>query len=187
MLLTVMTIDHVLTHAPCHAHTEQRVQSCLHTELLVEPRDINVITPHAWVRTGAGENYFPQVSLHECEGYLTRQVTPLEDQNQAFLPGIACLPSLQGDSGFLGVRVLGFPKSHRRNHVSLGQDLPSLLPSWNSPGAAGRAQNLKPKIPRFAQTSPHHPVTSSATWQQVPSAPENRNLANLGASSELSV
>lgn len=35
-----------------------------------------------------------------------------------------------------------------------GGRLPSLLPSWNSPGAAGRAQNLKPKRLWLAQARP---------------------------------
>lgn len=40
----------------------------------------------------------------------------------------------------------------------MGVCLPSLLPSWNSPGAAGRAQNLKPKRPWLAQVGLIRPL-----------------------------
>lgn len=156
-------------------------------------RDFNVITPHAWGGQVLVKMTFPRphdpkeeragqclhrawshlgVSLHKWEKYLTRHVTPLKDPNQAFLPGSpACLPSkvtlVSSES-----QALGFPKSHRRYQVGLGQDVFTFTAS-------------QLEFTRCCRKGPKPETKDTQVCSKQPRPPSN-NLDNLGAVSELS-
>lgn len=59
--------------------------------------------PHAMLTQGSD----PTLGVSLREKYLSRQVTSLRTKKKAFLPEVACLPSLQGNSGFFGVPCVG--------------------------------------------------------------------------------
>lgn len=115
-------------------------------------------TPHP-----SQEGPFRPLSLFQRQEGCEAVKSQPKSQKQAVLPGAHALvfPPAPADLVTEGPARWGFLSSHRRNSLGaelLGLELqgflPSLLPSWNSPSAAGRAQNLKPNMPRFTQARP---------------------------------